>query len=150
MAAPKKKGKKIGGYLKLKVPAGGANPAPPVGSALGQKGLNIMDFCKGFNDRTKDMPKGVPCPVVITYYADKSFDFIIKTPPASYQIKEAAGIQKGSGAVGREQPVGKVKRSDLKKIAENKMKDLNANTLEAAISMLEGTARSIGIEVVEG
>ncbi len=144
-----KKKAKIAGYIKLAIPAGGANPSPPVGPALGQKGLNIMEFCKAFNDKTAEFEKGMPIPVVITAYEDKSFDFIMKTPPASYFIKKAAKLQKGSG-----QPntniVGKLTSKQVKEIAEQKMPDLNANDIDAAMRIIEGSARSMGVEVVEG
>ena len=145
MAAPKKA---ITAYIRLQVPAGSANPSPPVGPALGQHGVNIMDFCKTFNDKTKDVEKGMPLPVVITVFKDRSFDFIIKTPPASVLLKKAAGIPKGS-AVPHTDKVGKVKRSQVKAIAEQKMQDLNAVDIEGAMRIIEGSARSMGIEVEE-
>jgi large subunit ribosomal protein L11 len=138
--------KKIETYVKLQVPAGEANPSPPVGPALGQHGLNIMDFCKEFNDRTKENEKGMKLPVVITIYKDRSFDFIIKTPPASILLKKAAGIDKGSGEPNKEK-VGKVTRAQLEEIATVKMKDLNANDLDAAVRIIAGSAESMGIEV---
>ena len=144
--------KKVTGYVKLQVPAGSANPSQPIGPALGQRGLNIMEFCKGFNARTQDMDKGTPCPTIITYYQDKSFTFEIKTPPASFFLKKAAGLatgkKPGSGSKlpGRDF-VGKVSRSQCRTIAEQKMKDLNANDLEAATLQIMGTARSMGITV---
>jgi len=138
--------KKIETYVKLQVPAGEANPSPPVGPALGQHGLNIMDFCKEFNDRTKENEKGMKLPVVITIYNDRSFDFIIKTPPASILLKKAAGIEKGSGEPNKEK-VGKVTRAQLEEIATVKMKDLNANDLDAAVRIIAGSAESMGIEV---
>ena len=141
--------KKVLGQIKLQVPAGAANPSPPIGPALGQRGLNIMEFCKGFNARTQDMPKGDPCPVVITYYQDKSFTFEIKTPPASFLIKKAAKIEKGSKVPGRDK-AGKITQAQIKEIAEQKMKDLNCDSIEAAAKMIEGSARSMGIEVVGG
>ena len=141
--------KKISGYIKLQIPAGGANPSPPVGPALGQKGVNIMEFCKAFNAATQSFEKGMPIPVVITVFADRSFEFVTKSPPASYLIMKAANVKKGAGEVGKD-IVGKIKRSDLKKIAEMKKADINANDEDAACSMLAGTARSMGIEVVEG
>src|SRR5262245_37376662 len=146
--------KKVLGQIKLQVPAGAANPSPPIGPALGQRGLNIMEFCKGFNARTQDMEKGMPCPVVITYYQDKSFTFEIKTPPASFFLKKAAGLpsakKPGSGSKnpGRD-VVGKVSRAQCRTIAEQKMKDLNANDLDAATLQIMGTARSMGLEVTE-
>jgi len=140
--------KKIDGYIKLQIPAGKANPSPPVGPALGQKGLNIMEFCKAFNAKTQSMEPGIPIPVVITAYGDRTFDFITKTPPVSYFLKKAAGLAKGSKTPGGG-PVGKVTKAQLKEIAEQKMVDLNANDVEAAIQMIMGTARSMGIEVVE-
>ena len=138
--------KKVLGQIKLQVPAGAANPSPPIGPALGQRGLNIMEFCKGFNARTQDMEKGMPCPVVITYYQDKSFTFEIKTPPASFFLKKAAGLDKGSSEP-RKKMVGKVTRAQVKEIAQLKMPDLTVNTLEAAERTVAGTARSMGLEV---
>ena len=137
--------KKIEAYIKLQVPAGGANPSPPVGPALGQHGVNIMEFCKAFNEATKDQT-GMIIPVVITVYADRSFSFITKTPPAAVLLKKKAGISKGSGEPNREK-VGKVSNEDLKEIAEMKMKDLNANSIEMAMEMIRGTARSMGLKV---
>ena len=137
--------KKVSGYIKLQIPAGQANPAPPVGPALGQQGVNIMEFCKAFNAATKDKA-GIITPVVITVYVDRSFSFITKTPPAAVLLKKKAGIPKGSGEPNREK-VGKVTESDLREIAEIKMKDLNANSLEMAMEMIRGTARSMGLEV---
>ena len=139
--------KKVVGFVKLQVPAGKANPAPPVGPALGQHGVNIMGFCKEFNERTKNQA-GLIIPVEITVYADRSFSFITKTPPATVLLKKAAGIERASGEPNRKK-VAKVPASKVKAIAEEKMQDLNAASLEAAISMIEGTARSMGIEVVE-
>ena len=139
--------KKIEGYIKLQIGAGKANPSPPVGPALGQHGVNIMEFCKAFNAKTEDS-KGIPIPVVITVYEDRSFDFITKTPPASYFIKQATKLKSGSGAPGRE-IVGTIRTSQLKEIAEKKMEDLNANDIDAAIKIIGGSARSMGIEVVE-
>jgi large subunit ribosomal protein L11 len=138
--------KKVVGSLKLQVKAGQANPSPPVGPALGQRGINIMEFCKAFNARTQDMEPGAPCPTVITYYQDKSFSMEIKTPPASYFLKKAA--KKGSGAKlpGRE-TIGSVTTAQLREIAEAKMKDLNANDVEAAMKIILGSASSMGIEV---
>lgn len=139
--------KKIVGYIKLQIPAGQANPAPPVGPALGQKGVNIMEFCKQFNARTQNQ-QGLVIPVVITVYADKSFTFITKTPPASVLLKKAAKLEKGSGEPNRNK-VGKVTKKDIQTIAEMKMQDLNAHDIESAMKMIAGTARSMGI-VVEG
>ena len=137
--------KEITGYLKLQIKGGQANPAPPVGPALGQRGINIMEFCKAFNDKTKNF-MGQPVPVVITIYKDKKFDFIIKTPPASYLIKEALKLQSGSKEPGRVS-AGTITKDQLKKIAEAKMKDLNAVDIEAAIKIIAGSARSMGIQV---
>ncbi len=139
--------KKTIGFIKLQIPAGQANPAPPVGPALGQQGVNIMDFCKSFNAATQDQP-GMIIPVEITVYADRSFTFITKTPPASTLLKKAANLKKGSGEPNKEK-VGMVSVKDLKEIAELKMKDLNANTLESAVMMIRGTAVSMGITVSE-
>jgi len=133
------------GFIKLQIPAGQANPAPPVGPALGQHGVNIMDFCKAFNDKTKDQ-MGMIIPVEITVFADRSFTFIIKTPPAAVLLKKAAGLDKGSGEPNRDK-VGTVSENDLEQIAETKMADLNANTIEKAKEMIRGTAKSMGIEV---
>ena len=141
--------KKILGYIKLEVPAGAATPSPPIGPALGQRGVNIMGFCKEFNARTGDMDKGTPLPTVITVYQDKSFTFVTKTPPASFLLKKAAGLQKGSGTTGRD-TVGSVTRTQLKEIAQVKMKDLNANDIDAATKIIEGSARAMGLTVVEG
>lgn len=138
--------KKIAGQLKLQVPAGAANPSPPIGPALGQRGINIMEFCKAFNAATQELEKNSPIPTIITYYQDKSFTFKTKTPPASYFLKQAAGLKKGSSEPSRS-VAGKVSRADVVKIAEAKMKDLNAETLEAAVLMIEGSARSMGLEV---
>lgn len=140
--------KKISGYLKLQVPAGQANPSPPIGPALGQRGINIMEFCKAFNAATQKMEQGMPIPTVITIFADKSFTFITKTPPASYFLKKAAGLKKGGGEVGRE-IAGSVTKAQVKEIAEQKMVDLNANDIDQAMKIIEGSARSIGL-VVEG
>jgi large subunit ribosomal protein L11 len=140
--------KKIDGYIKLQVPAGSANPSPPIGPALGQRGLNIMEFCKAFNAATQNLEKGVPIPVVITVYTDRSFTFQTKTPPASYFLKKAAGLEKGGATAGRG-VVGRVSMAQVREIAEQKMRDLNATDLEAAARMLVGTARSMGLEVVE-
>jgi large subunit ribosomal protein L11 len=140
--------KKIEGYVKLQIPAGKANPSPPVGTALGPRGVNIMEFCKQFNAQTQSLEPGMPIPVVITVFSDRSFSFVTKTPPASYFLMKAAGIDKGSQTTGKG-TVGKVTVAQLRKIAEQKMPDLNANSVDAAVSMLRGSARSIGLEVVE-
>jgi large subunit ribosomal protein L11 len=140
--------KKVVGLIKLQVPAGKANPSPPIGPALGQRGLNIMEFCKAFNAATQSMDPGVPIPVVITAYGDRSFTFVTKTPPASYFLKQAAGISKGSQTVGRGGNVGRVTMDQVREIAEKKMADLNANDVDAACKMIIGSARSMGIEVV--
>src|SRR6476661_10141376 len=138
--------KKVTGFLKLQVPAGAANPAPPIGPALGQRGLNIMEFCKAFNARTQKMEKGAPIPVVITIYGDKSFSFEMKTPPMSYFLKKAAKLESGSKTTGSDS-AGKVTQAQVREIAEKKMADLNCDTVEAAMRMVEGSARSMGIEV---
>jgi large subunit ribosomal protein L11 len=138
--------KKIIKYIKLQVSAGEANPSPPVGPALGQHGLNIMEFCKAFNAQTQEVEKGMPLPVVITVYADKSFTFEIKTPPAAVLLRKAAGVKKGSGTPNTAK-VGKVTRAQLEEIAETKMKDLNANDMEAAVKIIAGSARSMGLDV---
>jgi large subunit ribosomal protein L11 len=138
--------KKITGYLKLQVPAGAANPSPPIGPALGQRGLNIMSFCKDFNSKTQQLEKGSPIPVVITIYQDKSFTFEMRTPPVSYFLKKAAKVEGGSKAPGRDK-AGKVTQAQVKEIAQQKMADLNCDTVEAAMRMVEGSARSMGIEV---
>lgn len=140
--------KKITGYIKLQVPAGAANPSPPIGPALGQRGLNIMEFCKAFNAKTQEMEKGMPIPVTITVFSDKSFTFEMKTPPASYFIKKAAKIDKASKAPGRDF-AGSVTMAQVREIAEAKLKDLNASDVEMAMRMIEGSARSMGIEVKE-
>ncbi|MBX3486043.1 50S ribosomal protein L11 [Phenylobacterium sp.] len=140
--------KKILGYIKLQVPAGSATPSPPIGPALGQRGVNIMGFCKEFNARTEKEAKGTPLPTVITVYQDKSFTFITKTPPASFFIKQALNIKSGSKAPGRDS-AGKITRAQLRDIAEKKMKDLNANDVEAAAKIIEGSARSMGLQIVE-
>jgi len=137
--------KKVDALIKLQVPAGGANPSPPVGPALGQHGVNIMEFCKAFNAATQEMEKNLPVPVVITVYNDKSFTYIMKTPPASILLKKAAGIQKGSG-VPHTDKVGKVTRAQLEEIAQTKMADLNAYDLDQAVKIIAGSARSMGIE----
>jgi large subunit ribosomal protein L11 len=138
--------KKITGYIKLQVPAGAANPSPPIGPALGQRGLNIMEFCKAFNAKTQDQEKGMPIPVVITVFSDKSFTFDMKTPPASYFIKKAAKLTSGSKAPGISS-AGSITRAQVREIAEAKMKNLNANDVENAMLMIEGSARSMGITV---
>ena len=138
--------KKVVGYLKLQVPAGQANPSPPIGPALGQRGINIMEFCKSVNAATKEFEPGSPLPVVITYYQDKSFTFVIKTPPASYLLKKAAKVGSGSKAPGRD-TAGKVTQEQLREIAQIKMKDLNANDVEQAIKIIAGSARSMGLTV---
>jgi len=138
--------KKLAGKMKLQVPAGQAKPSPPVGPALGQRGINIMEFCKAFNAKTQDMEPGAPCPTVITYYQDKSFDMDIKTPPASYYLRKAAKLKSGAALPGRE-TVGAVTAKQVKEIAELKWKDLNANDIEAAMKIIIGSARSMGIEV---
>jgi len=139
--------KKVAGQLKLQVPAGSATPSPPIGPALGQRGINIMEFCKAFNAQTQEMEKGSPIPVVITYYQDKSFTFAMKTPPVSYFLKKAASLKSGSKEPGKV-VAGQVSRAKVREIAEAKMKDLNANDVEAAMRMVEGSARSMGLEVV--
>jgi large subunit ribosomal protein L11 len=139
--------KEVLGLIKLQIPASGANPSPPVGPALGQRGLNIMDFCKAFNEKTKDLEKGAPIPVVITAYKDRTFTFITKLPPVSYYLKKAAKIKKGNSTPGRTL-VGKVTLEDVKKIASEKMVDLNAIDIEGAINMVKGSAVSMGMEVV--
>jgi large subunit ribosomal protein L11 len=141
--------KKILGYIKLQVPAGSATPSPPIGPALGQRGVNIMGFVKEFNARTEKEVKGTPLPTVITVYQDKSFTFVTKTPPATHYLKQAAGITSGAKLTGRE-TVGKITRTQLREIAEKKMKDLNANDIEAAAKIIEGSARAMGLNVVEG
>ncbi|MFD2205145.1 50S ribosomal protein L11 [Kiloniella antarctica] len=138
--------KKIAGYIKLEIPAGAANPSPPVGPALGQRGLNIMEFCKAFNAATGDMEKNTPVPVIITAYSDRSFSFVTKTPPASYFLKKAAGLSKGASETGKAF-VGSVTIAQVREIAQTKMVDLNANDLDAASLIIKGTARSMGLEV---
>ena len=140
--------KKISGYLKLQVPAGAASPSPPIGPALGQRGLNIMEFCKAFNARTQEMEKGMPIPVVITIFSDKSFTFISKTPPASYYLKKAAKLQKGGQTPGRA-VAGSVTMGQCREIAEAKFKDMNATDVDAATRIIAGSARSMGLEVTE-
>ncbi len=141
--------KKIDGYIKLQVPAGTANPSPPIGPALGQRGVNIMEFCKAFNAATGEMEKGVPLPTVITVFSDRSFTFVTKTPPASYLIKKAGNLKSGSKEPGKVS-AGTIARSKLSEIAEMKMKDLNANDVEQATKIIEGSARSMGLQVVVG
>jgi large subunit ribosomal protein L11 len=140
--------KKITGYIKLQVPAGAANPSPPIGPALGQRGLNIMEFCKAFNAKTAQMDKGTPIPVIITAFADRSFTFELKQPPVSFFLKQAAGLKKGSTTPGKGAMAGSVTSEQVREIAERKMVDLNCDTIEAASSMIEGSARSMGLEVV--
>ena len=140
--------KKVVGYIKLQVPAGQANPSPPIGPALGQRGLNIMEFCKQFNAQTQKMEAGMPLPVVITAFADRSFTFIIKTPPVSYFLKRAAKVEDGAQTPGRGF-VGQVSKADIRKIAQDKMRDMNCHDVEAAMSQIAGSARSMGLEVVE-
>jgi len=142
--------KKIVGYIKLQIPAGKANPSPPVGPALGQRGLNIMQFVKDFNAQTANMEPGMPVPVVITAYADRTYSFISKRPPNTYFLKKAAGIEKGSTATGKGATVGRVTTTQLREIAAQKMQDMNAGDVEAAVRMLAGSARSMGLTVVEG
>ena len=141
--------KKIEGYIKLQVSAGSANPSPPIGPALGQRGVNIMEFCKQFNAATQEMEKGTPLPTVITVYADRSFSFVTKTPPATFFIKKAANLKSGSKEPGKVS-AGTIKRSQLAEIAQAKMADLNANDIEQATKIIEGSARSMGLQVVEG
>ena len=140
--------KKVVGFIKLQVPAGKANPSPPIGPALGQRGLNIMEFCKAFNAQTQKMEPGMPIPVIITAYADRSFTFVTKTPPNSYFLMKAAGIEKGSQTPGKG-TVGKVTMAQIRDIAQKKMVDLNAKDIEGACNMIIGSARSMGLEVVE-
>jgi large subunit ribosomal protein L11 len=139
--------KKISGYIKLQVPAGAANPSPPIGPALGQRGLNIMEFCKAFNARTSQLEKGMPIPVIITAYQDRSFTFEMKQPPVSYFLKKAAKIDKGSQTPGKGAKSGRVTRDQIREIAEKKMADLNCDTVDSAMAMIEGSARSMGMEV---
>lgn len=141
--------KKIQGYVKLVVPAGKANPSPPIGPALGQAGVNIMEFCKGFNAQTQSMEPGMPIPCVITVYVDRSFTFVMKTPPTSYYLIKAAKVAKGSGTTGKDY-IGRVTQEQLREIATAKLKDMNAANVEAAMKSIAGTARSMGIEVVGG
>jgi large subunit ribosomal protein L11 len=140
--------KKILGYIKLQVKAGSATPSPPIGPALGQRGVNIMGFCKEFNARTENVEKGTPLPTVITVYQDKSFTFVTKTPPATHYLKQITGLKSGAKLTGRE-TVGEVTRAQLREIAEKKMKDLNANDLEAAAKIIEGSAKAMGLKIVE-
>ncbi len=140
--------KKIEGYIKLNIPAGAANPSPPVGPALGQRGVNIMEFCKAFNASTDSLEKNMPIPVVITVFSDKSFNFVTKTPPVSFFLKKAIGKDKGSSEPGRVM-AGSIKIEQIKEIAENKMKDLNASNIDGAVEMVKGSARSMGLEVLE-
>jgi len=140
--------KKILGYIKLQVKAGSATPSPPIGPALGQRGVNIMGFCKEFNARTAEMVKGTPLPTVITVYQDKSFTFVTKTPPATHYLKQITGLKSGAKLTGRE-TVGEVTRTQLREIAEKKMKDLNANDIEAAAKIIEGSAKAMGLKIVE-
>ena len=141
--------KKIDGYINLQVPAGAANPSPPIGPALGQRGVNIMEFCKAFNAKTEAMEKGIPIPTTITVFVDKSFTFVTKTPPASYFLKKAAGLPKGGQTPGRD-VAGKVTMAQCREIAETKMADLNANDIDQATKIIAGSARSMGLDVVEG
>ena len=141
--------KKIEGYIKLQVPAGKANPSPPIGPALGQRGVNIMEFCKAFNAATQELENGMPIPTIITVYADRSFTFVTKTPPATFLIKKAANLKSGSKEPGKVS-AGTIKRSALAEIAQTKMADLNANDIEQATKIIEGSARSMGLQVVEG
>jgi large subunit ribosomal protein L11 len=141
--------KKVVGIIKLHVPAGKANPSPPIGPALGQRGLNIMEFCKAFNAATQNLEPGMPIPVVITAFGDRSFTFVTKSPPNSYFLKKAAGIEKGSQTSGKGNPVGRVTTAQIREIAEQKMQDLNAKDIDGACRMLIGSARSMGLEVVE-
>ncbi len=142
--------KKIVGYIKLQIPAGKANPSPPVGPALGQRGLNIMQFVKEFNAATQQMEPGMPVPVVITAFGDRTFTFVMKTPPNTYYLMKAAKVQKGSPTVGKGTTIGSVTTTQLREIAAQKMVDMNADSVEAAVSMLAGSARSMGLAVVEG
>ena len=141
--------KKVVGIIKLQVPAGKANPSPPIGPALGQRGLNIMEFCKAFNAATQNLEPGMPIPVVITAYGDRSFTFVTKSPPNSYFLKKAAGIEKGSQTPGKTRPTGQVTMAQIREIAEQKMQDVNAKDIDGACRMLIGSARSMGLEVVE-
>jgi large subunit ribosomal protein L11 len=140
--------KKITGYVKLQVPAGAANPSPPIGPALGQRGLNIMEFCKAFNAKTAQMTKGMPIPVIITAYQDRSFTFELKLPPVSYWVKEAAGIKSGSQTPGKGAKAGKITMAQIREIAEKKLPDLNTDSVESAMAMVKGSAQSMGLEIV--
>jgi large subunit ribosomal protein L11 len=140
--------KKVTGYVKLQVPAGSANPSPPIGPALGQRGLNIMEFCKAFNARTAQMVKGTPIPVIITAYQDRSFPFEMKLPPVTFFVKEAAGIKAGSQTPGKGAKAGKISMEQIREIATKKMPDLNCDTVEAAMAMVKGSAQSMGLEIV--
>ena len=140
--------KKVQGYVKLQVPAGSANPSPPIGPALGQQGVNIMEFCKQFNAQTQKLEKGLPIPVIITVYSDRSFTFVTKTPPVSYFLKKAAGIESGAKTVGT-QIVGRVTKAQIEEIAKQKMPDLNCDSVESAMAQIIGSARSMGLQVVE-
>lgn len=141
--------KKVAGYVKLQVPAGKANPSPPIGPALGQRGLNIMEFCKAFNAATQGLEPGMPIPVVITAYTDRTFTFVTKTPPVSYFLKKAANLKSGSQTPGKGSFVGKVTVDQIREIAEAKMKDLNCAEVDSAVQMIKGSARSMGLQVVE-
>jgi len=141
------KKKEISGFVKLQIKGGQANPAPPVGPALGQRGINIMDFCKAFNEKTKKLEKGAPIPVVITAYRDKKFDFVTKLPPVSYYLKKAANIKKGNSTPGKSME-GKIKINQIEEIAKAKMQDLNAVNIEGAVEMVKGSARSMGMEII--
>jgi len=141
--------KKVKAYIKLQVPAGKANPAPPIGPALSQNGVNIMEFCKAFNAETQKMEAGMPVPVIITAYEDRSFDFKLKKPPTSYFLKKIMNLKKGSSATGRSAPVGKITRQQLEEVAKEKMEDLNTHTLEGAYQMVRGSALSMGLQVTE-
>jgi len=140
--------KKVAGFLKLEVPAGAATPSPPIGPALGQRGINIMEFCKAFNAQSQDLEKGAPIPVEVTYYVDKSFTFKMKTPPVAFFLKKAANLAKGGQTPGRV-VIGSVTGQQVREIAEKKIRDLNAVSIEGAVKQVEGSARSMGIEVVE-
>ena len=141
--------KKVVGFIKLQIPAGKANPSPPVGPALGQRGLNIMEFCKAFNAATQKMEPGAPIPVVITAYQDRTFTFVTRLSPVSYYLKKAAKIQSGSQTPGKDKPAGKVTMKQIRELAKEKMKDMNAHTVEAAAAMIKGSALSMGLEVIE-
>ncbi|MCT4553004.1 MAG: 50S ribosomal protein L11 [Alphaproteobacteria bacterium] len=141
--------KELASQVKLQVPAGAANPSPPVGPALGQAGVNIMDFCKAFNDKTKDIEKNAPIPVVINVYKDRSFDFETKLPPVSFYLKKACNLKKGSGAVGKEAPVASISMDKIKEVAETKMQDMNCHSIDSAVNMVKGQCMSMGIKVEE-